>query len=166
MTIEDELKAMLLMSSLPPSWETFVTTVCNVSAPAVKYSEVTSSILAEVAQIKSFVDDLASDTYVVWGLANRLNIQGRSSSWQSKNARNRSKSRDNRICNDCKKPGHIKADSHALKFKNDKAQRDDRKGGRQEEVNFVGLLAEVLRDKRPEYIFYREPNQIRSSTYN
>jgi hypothetical protein len=32
MTIDDELKALLLMSSLPPSWETFVTTVCNASA--------------------------------------------------------------------------------------------------------------------------------------
>ena len=30
--IEDELKAMLLMSSLPSSWETFVTIVCNASA--------------------------------------------------------------------------------------------------------------------------------------
>jgi hypothetical protein len=29
MTIDDELKALLLMSSLPLSWETFVTTVCN-----------------------------------------------------------------------------------------------------------------------------------------
>jgi hypothetical protein len=27
MTIDDELKALLLMSSLPPSWETFVTTL-------------------------------------------------------------------------------------------------------------------------------------------
>ena len=42
-TIEDELKAMLLMSSLPPSWETFFTTVCNVSTAAMKYSEVTSN---------------------------------------------------------------------------------------------------------------------------
>jgi hypothetical protein len=29
MMIDDELKALLLMSSLPPSWETFVKTVCN-----------------------------------------------------------------------------------------------------------------------------------------
>ena len=31
MTIEDELRAMLLMSSLPSSWETFVAIVCNAS---------------------------------------------------------------------------------------------------------------------------------------
>ena len=60
-TIEDELKAMLVMSSLPPSWETFVTTLCNASTTAVKYSEVTSSILTKVAKRKSLVHDLASD---------------------------------------------------------------------------------------------------------
>jgi hypothetical protein len=49
MTIDDEIKALLLMSTLPPSWETFVTTVCNASAAAVKYSETTSSILSEDA---------------------------------------------------------------------------------------------------------------------
>ena len=42
-TIQDELKVMLLMSRFPPSWETFVTTVCNVSTAAMKYSEVTSN---------------------------------------------------------------------------------------------------------------------------
>jgi hypothetical protein len=35
------------MSTLPPSWETFVTTFCNTSAAAVKYSEKPSSILSE-----------------------------------------------------------------------------------------------------------------------
>jgi hypothetical protein len=44
MTINDELKALLLMSNPPPSWETFLTTVCNASATAVKYSETTRSI--------------------------------------------------------------------------------------------------------------------------
>jgi hypothetical protein len=39
MTIDDELKALLLMSTFPPSWETFVTTICNASSAAVKYSE-------------------------------------------------------------------------------------------------------------------------------
>ena len=44
-TIENELRAMILMSSLPSSWETFATTVCNASTTAIKYSEVTSAIL-------------------------------------------------------------------------------------------------------------------------
>ena len=43
-TIEDKLREMLLMSSLPPSCETFATTVCNASTTTVKYSEVTRSL--------------------------------------------------------------------------------------------------------------------------
>jgi hypothetical protein len=61
MTIDDELKALLLMSSLPPSWETFVTTVCKVLATAVKYSETTSSILSEDAWRKTFVQNSVSE---------------------------------------------------------------------------------------------------------
>ena len=45
--IEEELKAMLLMSSLPPSWETLFTIVCNASSTVAKSSEVTSAILTE-----------------------------------------------------------------------------------------------------------------------
>jgi hypothetical protein len=55
MTINDELKALFLMSSLPPSWETFVMTVCNASTTVVKYFETTSSILSEDARRKTFV---------------------------------------------------------------------------------------------------------------
>jgi hypothetical protein len=58
MTIADELKALLLMSSLPPSWETFVTTICNASAAAVKYSKITSSILSEDARRKNVRSEL------------------------------------------------------------------------------------------------------------
>ena len=58
-TIQDELKVMLLMSRFPPSWETFVTTVCNASIVAMKYIEIMSSILTEATRRKSFVHDLA-----------------------------------------------------------------------------------------------------------
>jgi hypothetical protein len=65
MMIDDELKARLLMSTLPPSWETFVTTVCNASAAAVKYSETTRSILSEDARRKTFIQNSASEAYTV-----------------------------------------------------------------------------------------------------
>ena len=55
------MRAMLLMSSLPLSWETFVTTMCNASTIAVKYSEVTSAILTEATQRKSFAKDSADE---------------------------------------------------------------------------------------------------------
>ena len=137
-TIEDELRAMFLMSSLPSSWEIFVTTMCNASITAVKYSDVASSaILTEVARRKSFAKDSTDEAYVVKGSSNRPNKWGRSSSRPPTNQRSRSKSRDNRNCNYCKKPEHIKADCRALKAKSEKAQRVYHKGSRQEEVNYI-----------------------------
>ena len=144
MTIEDELRAVILMSSLPSSWETFVTTVCNASTTAIKYSEITSAILTEAARRKSFTKNSAEEAYVVQGSTDQSNNRGRSSSRPPNNQRSRSKSQDNRICNYCKKPGHIKADCQALKEKTDKAQRADQKSSRHEEVNYVSSLAEIV----------------------
>ena len=73
MTIEDELRAMLLTNSLPSSWETFVTTVCNALTAAMKYSKVTSAILTEATRRKSFAKDSADEAYVVQGSADRPN---------------------------------------------------------------------------------------------
>ena len=87
--IEDDLRAMILMSSLPSSWETLFTTVCNGSTTA------TSAILTEAAWTKSFTKDSAEEGYVVQGLTNRSNNQGRSSSRPPTNQRSRIKSRDN-----------------------------------------------------------------------
>ena len=80
MTIKDELSAMLLISSFLPSWETFITTVCNALTLIVKNSKVTSAILTEVAQRKSFAKDLADEVYLVQGSVDRPNSRGRSSS--------------------------------------------------------------------------------------
>ena len=143
-TIEDELRAMILMSSLPSSWETFVTTVCNASTTAIKYSEVTSAILSEAARRKSFTKDSAEEAYAVQGSTNRSNNRGRCSSRTPTNQRSRSKSQETRICNYCKKPGHIKADCRLLRSKTDKAQRAYQSSNRHEEVNYVGSSAEIL----------------------
>ena len=143
-TIENELRAMPLMSSLHSSWETFVTTVCNASTTVVNYSEVTSAILTEAAQRKSFAKDLADEAYGVQGSADRPNNRGRSYSRPLPNQRSQSKCRDNRTCNYCKNLGHIKADCRALKAINDITQRADQRSGRHEEVNYVGSSAEIL----------------------
>ena len=100
---------------------------------AIKHSEVTSAILTEAARRKSFTKDSAEEVYVVQGSTDQSNNRG-----------SRSKSRDNRICNYCKKPGHIKADCQTLKSKTDKAQRADQRSNRHEEVNYVGSSAEIL----------------------
>ena len=65
MEIEDELREMILMNSLPPSLETSVTTVCNTSTIAIKYSEVTSAILTEQDRRKPFAKYSAKEAYIV-----------------------------------------------------------------------------------------------------
>ena len=60
MTINDELKALLFMSNLPPSWETFVTPVCDTLVIVVKYSKIMSSILSKYARRKTFVHCVGS----------------------------------------------------------------------------------------------------------
>jgi hypothetical protein len=78
MMIDDELKALLLMSNLPPSWETFVTTVCNALATTIKYSETTIYILLEDARRKTFVQTSASEAYTVQSTGDREQHRGRS----------------------------------------------------------------------------------------
>jgi hypothetical protein len=54
MMVDNELimKALRLLSSIPPSWETFLTSVCNTSTMAMKYSETTSSIVSRTLEGK------------------------------------------------------------------------------------------------------------------
>jgi hypothetical protein len=123
------------MSSLPPSWETFVTTVCNTSATALKYSETTSYILSEDAQRKTFVQNPANEAYTVQSTGDRQQHRGRNFSRGLNTTRNRSKSRGSVTCNYCKKPRHLKTECRTLKSKNGKFTH---KGNRNEEVNFCG----------------------------
>ena len=46
-SINEELHALILMINLPPSWETFVTTVYNTSSINITYTSVMGSILSK-----------------------------------------------------------------------------------------------------------------------
>ena len=46
-TIEEELRALILLNSLPSSWETFVTTICNASSMEMTNAFATREILSE-----------------------------------------------------------------------------------------------------------------------
>ena len=94
MTIDEELEALLLMSSHPPSWEMFITTICDASATAIKYFEVTSSILFKGTQRKTFIHELASDAFMMQSLGDRPNNWGRSFSKVLINSRSLCKFRD------------------------------------------------------------------------
>ena len=99
----------------------------QLSTTVLNYSEVTTSTLMEDAWRKSFVHDSACDACVVQTLADRSNYRGKS----------RSKFRDSKVCDYCKKPRYIKVDCHALKLKNEKAWRLEQKGNWQQEVNLL-----------------------------
>ena len=63
MTIEYELHALILLSSLLLSWKTFCTSICNASTMAMTYSSATRSILCEDAQRKSFEQNSSGEAY-------------------------------------------------------------------------------------------------------
>jgi hypothetical protein len=104
-----------------------------------KYFEITSSILSEDARRKTFLKNSPSEAYIVQSTGDRPQHRGRSSLHRANTTRNRSKSRDLRTCNYCKKPRHIKANCRAHKAKNDKFQRK----GNREEVNYCGHLLRI-----------------------
>ena len=88
------------------------------------YASATESILSEDAQRKSFEQSTSSEAYTVQDIDDR-HYRSWSSSRGSNTSRSRSKARDTRRYNECKKAGHIKVDCQALKAKNKKAQEPD-----------------------------------------
>lgn len=112
MTIDDEMQALLLLSSLPDSWETLVVSLSN-SAPdgVVTMSLVTSSLLNEELRRKALGPSHSQ--------ALITENRGRSKSYDRgprSNSRPRSKSRSRGIiCYHCNKRGHVRRDCRKLK---------------------------------------------------
>ena len=120
---DDELQALLLLSSLPESWETLVVTVSN-SAPdgIVTMSQVTSSLLNEETRRKSS-GSCHFETLV-------MEKRGRSKSRTPHNhdkSRGASSSRKNIECHYCHKKGHIKRECRKLKRDQKKEKGDEKK---------------------------------------
>jgi gag-polypeptide of LTR copia-type/Zinc knuckle len=111
MTLEDELQALLLLGSLPDSWETLVVTISN-AAPngVVTMSTVTSSLFNEETRRKS------TDTNGAQALVteNRGRAEYRQQSRGRSKSRGKSKSKG-RQCYHCGKEGHIKRNCRAWK---------------------------------------------------
>ena len=123
-TFDDELQALLLLSSLPESWETLVVTVSN-SAPdgVVTVSQVTSSMLNEETRRKSS----GSSHFEALVMENRG--RGRSKSRAPHN-RDKSRGRSRSIlkkdveCYYCHKKGHMKRECKKLKFKEQNKEKN------------------------------------------
>ncbi len=120
MKIDDELQALLLLSSLPKSWDTLVVTLSN-SAPDGKLTTdtVTDSVLNEEARRKERGSSSYSEANV-FESRGRTDNRGSDQRGQDK-PRGRSKSRSRISCYYCGKPGHKKDVCRILK-------RDQRAG--------------------------------------
>ena len=116
-TFDDELQALLLLSSLPESWETLVVTVSS-SAPdgVVTMSQVTSSLLNEETRRKSsgsshsealMMENRGSGRSKSRAPHNCDKSRGHSSSISKKNVE----------CYYCHKKGHMKRECRKLNFK-------------------------------------------------
>ncbi|CAA0833091.1 Thioredoxin H2 [Striga hermonthica] len=111
--IEDEDKAMILLCSLPPSYEHMVTTL-TYGKETIKTEEITSALLAHnQRKQKSGESSSQSDSLYVKGNQDRGRKQVRDNSgnrnFRSK-SRDKSKGRKTVTCYKCKKQGHFKQD--------------------------------------------------------
>ena len=122
MTMDDELKAVFLLCTLPSSWDTFCTAI-SASVPNGKlvYNDISGALLGEEIRRKSMVSSQVGDAYNVRDSGYGKNQQrGRSQNRNShgNHDKSRSKSRKRLVeCHYCHKKGHIKKDCYALKNK-------------------------------------------------
>ncbi|KAA8532769.1 hypothetical protein F0562_032802 [Nyssa sinensis] len=115
MVIEDELQALLLLSSLPDSWETLVVTMSN-SAPDGKLSmgQVSSSLFNEETRRKLAGTDNAQA--LVSENRGRSKNRGHKEHGKSKGrSQSRGKSAEKGKCYHCGKEGHLKRNCYAWK---------------------------------------------------
>ena len=112
MKIDDELQTLLLLSSLPESWDTLVVTLSN-STPEGKLSmdSVTDSLLNEESRRRERGLNNQFEANVV---ENRGRSKNRGKGGGGK-SQGRSKSRTRLSCYYCGKPGHIKSECRFLK---------------------------------------------------
>lgn len=145
MTIEDEVQALLLLSSLPDSWETLVISLSN-SAPNGKLTldMVKDSLFNEEARRKEFAStNNQTEAHIVESRGRPI---FRSSQSQDK-SRGRSKSKKRFTCFYCHKAGHKQSECRIwkrdMRSKNDKSSdNEDKKNVMAtavgDEVYFVG----------------------------
>ncbi|KAE8655753.1 Retrovirus-related Pol polyprotein from transposon TNT 1-94 [Hibiscus syriacus] len=120
--IEDEDRAMILLCSLPPSYEHMVTTL-TYEKETINVEEITVALLAHNQRKQNTGESSQADSLYIKGNRDR----GRKTEKAGSGKQNsRSKSRDKKIihCYKCKETGHMKRVCPKLKNKTDE-KRDD-----------------------------------------
>ena len=120
---EDSVKAMILLVTLPDSWDTFRTALSN-SAPAtgLTSASVEGSLLTEEVNRKNLDSGKGSSALVVRG---RSNARDSSDDRGKSHNKSREPKKKNIKCFYCKKKGHMKKDCH--KWKIDKGKDKEEK---------------------------------------
>ncbi|VFQ65265.1 unnamed protein product [Cuscuta campestris] len=115
MKIDDELQSLLLLSSLPESWDKLVVTLSN-STPEGKLTmdTVSDSLLGEEARRMERGEPTYSEANII-EKQSRHETRGRSKSRDPHQSRGRSKSRSKITCYYCGKTGHKKTECRSLK---------------------------------------------------
>jgi hypothetical protein len=118
--LDDEIRAILLMCSMPDSWENLIVAMStSTTTGTLKFDDVSSSLMNEELRRKSIAENQGGEALALADRGRRMDRgrQGRSRS------RGRSKSRRGRIiCFHCGKPGHMKKECRFWK----KGQKDQR----------------------------------------
>ena len=115
MKIDDELQALLLLSSLPESWDTLVVTLSNSALEGkLTMDTVSDSLLGEEARRMERDESIHLEANVVKNQG-RNETRGRSKSRNPHQSRGRSKSRSKIACYYCGRMGHKKMECRSFK---------------------------------------------------
>ena len=111
--LDDEIIAILLMCSMPDSWENLIVAI-NTSATVgtLKFDDVFSSLMNEELRRKSTTESKGGEALTITDRGRKIE---RSNQGHSR-SRGKSKSRRGKLtCFHCGKPGHMKKDCRILK---------------------------------------------------
>ena len=126
-TFEDEVRALLLLGSLPDSWETFKVTVCN-SAPngVITWNLVKTRVLNEESRKVAEASSSSHSEVLVTQSRGRSKSRGPGKGAERGRSKSKSKYADYE-CHHCHQKGHIKWQCDKWKKDKKKKKKQDQK---------------------------------------
>ena len=140
-SLDDELQALLLLSSLPESWNTLFVLLSN-SSPDGKLTmdSIKTSLLNEETRRKEMGSCIHSEAHYVAQDSNRRRSKSRASRGRD-NSRDKSKSKSRIICHYYDKPSHVKRFCRKIKRDKLKERKGDSSESKSDEKNTTTLAA-------------------------
>ena len=136
---KDEIKALILMSSLPESWDTVVAAISRFhGSEKVKFDEICDVVLSESIRKREVGDSSGSALSVDRRGISKTKVQNQHGRSKSKN-RGISLNRSNVTCWNCGEKGHFRTNCTKTKKKRNKKFGDDN-----DSVNLAEDIEEAL----------------------